>query len=589
MIRNSEGFADMEYCLQHYFDGNIRPLMQAVRKELTERQAKELKEHEGSARGILSQIAKSMSADTFYNPKDSLAAVAKWNSKTAEEYVDMCRERIAGNSSIGSDMVLFADEWRKVVTEEIGSERYASLSAKIGCDLALAYTNYRFEQMMVDYMVKQEMPKSSFEYIMRKGADNSLIGLGSTMNRSPLQQEIDRRGEAMYNPTGLERGAGHAVAIGADIAVTGGTSTWSSIAKMAGVDVVFSGIDSILERRASAAKCLTVEECISQGVFGSGTNVFDGLRERSRKIAACDNRHVQEFNDTLSNKMVIPKEMLKMTDWREHGISFPKFGGLAMAGATATAAAAGRDDVPLVVPDDKVEEYREMVRNQKNAAQAAEASPVTEDDGLETGEEVTQQPDVTEDEQQPTNESGWSTLLSTLGLEGIGDIGANLGYVIATLPDMISGLFTGRTQSVNMKNGMLPLASILMGMFVKNPLLRMMLIGLGGANLMNKAGHEALERQEPARQFRRYDDEPLDSRVCNPVIRGDCLVATIDRVPCSVTLPQTAVDAYRCGALPLNTLVNAVLERSDSMKRAALSNCREMELMQGNERQLTMK
>jgi hypothetical protein len=176
-----------------------------------------------------------------------------------------------------------------------------------------------------------------------------------------------------------------------------------------------------------------------------------------------------------------------------------------------------------------------------------------------------------------------------LGLEGIGDIGANLGYVIATLPDMISGLFTGRTQSVNMKNGMLPLASILMGMFVKNPLLRMMLIGLGGANLMNKAGHEALERQEPARQFRRYDDEPLDSRVCNPVIRGNCLVATIDRVPCSVTLPQTAVDAYRCGALPLNTLVNAVLARSDSMKRAALSNCREMELMQGNERQLTMK
>jgi hypothetical protein len=260
-----------------------------------------------------------------------------------------------------------------------------------------------------------------------------------------------------------------------------------------------------------------------------------------------------------------------------------------MAGATATAAAAGRDDVPLVVPDNKVEEYREMVRNQKNAVQTAEVSAVTEDDGLETGEEVTRQPDVTEDEQQTTNESGWSTLLSTLGLEGIGDIGANLGYVIATLPDMISGLFTGRTQSVNMKNGMLPLASILMGMFVKNPLLRMMLIGLGGANLMNKAGHEALERQEPARQFRRYDDEPLDSRVCNPVIRGNCLVATIDRVPCSVTLPQTAVDAYRCGALPLNTLVNAVLARSDSMKRAALSNCREMELMQGNERQLTMK
>ena len=105
-------------------------------------------------------------------------------------------------------------------------------------------------------------------------------------------------------------------------------------------------------------------------------------------------------------------------------------------------------------------------------------------------------------------------------------------------------------------------------MFVRNPLLKMLLIGLGGANLLNKAGHEVLrERSEGemntanrgAAQYRHYPDEPLNPRITNPVLQGNMLVATIDRVPCTIQLSQTVTDAYRAGALPLNTLANAVL------------------------------
>ena len=82
-------------------------------------------------------------------------------------------------------------------------------------------------------------------------------------------------------------------------------------------------------------------------------------------------------------------------------------------------------------------------------------------------------------------------------------------------------------------------------MFVKNPMLKMLLIGLGGANLLNKAGHEVLgkERTEGNRnaattgrevQYRRYPDEPLNPRIVNPALQGCTLVATIDRVPCTV-------------------------------------------------------
>lgn len=38
----------------------------------------------------------------------------------------------------------------------------------------------------------------------------------------------------------------------------------------------------------------------------------------------------------------------------------------------------------------------------------------------------------------------------------------------------------------------MPLAAIVGGMFVKSPLLKLLLIGFGGANILNKAGHAAI-------------------------------------------------------------------------------------------------
>jgi hypothetical protein len=42
----------------------------------------------------------------------------------------------------------------------------------------------------------------------------------------------------------------------------------------------------------------------------------------------------------------------------------------------------------------------------------------------------------------------------------------------------------------------MPLASIVAGMFVRNPIMKMVLIGVGGLNLINKAGHEAIEMHQ---------------------------------------------------------------------------------------------
>ena len=86
---------------------------------------------------------------------------------------------------------------------------------------------------------------------------------------------------------------------------------------------------------------------------------------------------------------------------------------------------------------------------------------------------------------------------------------------------------------------------------------------------MERKQSEGLTAGNRETEYKRYPDEPLNPRIVNPVLQGCTLVATIDHVPCTVQLSPVVADAYRKGALPLNTLANAVLAQSDRMNQMA--------------------
>jgi hypothetical protein len=553
-IKNSQRFAEIEYCLQHYFDGNVSPVMKSVREDLTRKQRTELVNHQNSTAGILSGFASAMSSHPFENPMDTVKQTGNWNSKTAEDYVEMCKSKLLKNKNLQNDLMKMAGEWRTAVVNEIGRAKYDQLSKSMGCDLAFAYVDYRVDQMMIDYMVKQQMPRSSVDYILRKGTEGSLFGLASTLSKSPLQEEIDRRGEAAYKPSKAEVGAGKAMSFGSDVIMTGGYSSWASVGKLAAAEVIFSGAEYALEKKAAGKKQLTVEQCISQGVFGSQTNVFDSFRSKGKGIVSYENKYVLSVNNSLKNKMAI---------WTDDPQTNNPFD------LSKISAKKPRDpNVPLIVAPGHEEDFLQCQREQEAKMQAASKQEDSYESQHETSEtatsyETTSTSDADTQQQSETNESGWSSLLQSFGLDGISDIGKNLPYVIAMLPDMLVGMFTGKTQSIGFKKDLIPIASIFAGLFVDNPLLKMVLIGMGGANLLNKAGHEAIERQQPTQQYKQYADEGLSPRIVNPVIQGNTLVASIDNVPCSVTITENAAQAYASGALPLNTLANAVLAKYD--------------------------
>lgn len=168
--------------------------------------------------------------------------------------------------------------------------------------------------------------------------------------------------------------------------------------------------------------------------------------------------------------------------------------------------------------------------------------------------------------------AGWGKYFDNAGLNGFSDITKNLGYVFAMLPDMLISMFTGKSSSFTIGNNILPLAAVAAGMFSHNPLLKLMLMGFGGVNLLNNAGHEALGLSTPKatpRNYKQYADEPLNPRLNNVFMRGRSLIADIDNRPVVINISDTVVDAYEKKAIPLNTLANAVLRKYDENRSVA--------------------
>lgn len=578
-IKQSRRFAELERLSDDYFRYHLASVMDETRDYLARKQGEEMKEYSTSLGGVLSMMASS--AQPLNDPYQLLKVTGEWNSKTTEDYVEMCKEKIAASEDIQHDLAYMAGQWRDAVVKEIGRERYDELSEQLGGDLAYAYMDYRLEQQMIDKLVKDRMPKSSADYIIRKAAESSLFGLPQMLSRSPLAEEIEKRGEAAYRPSKVEQGAGWLLGASADTVMLGGAGSWAAFARFIGVDAAVSATMAHLE--PEDPKSISVEQCISQGVFGSEHNVFEDFRREAATMTADKDSFTATANEQL--KKQIPVCNFNFTDWMKQQQPFPFLKGL--QDKLKQERPERYKDVPLVVAPGQEEAYLKSLEEKKQTDAEEPEQVHQETVQPEKEPEVMQEKgvhpvnDLSETPTSNGNTGGWEDLLGTLGLSGMGDIAGNLGYVMAMLPDILLGVFTGKTQSLNIKDNLLPIASIVAGMFVRNPLLKMLLIGLGGANLLNKAGHEVLrERSEGemntanrgAAQYRHYPDEPLNPRITNPVLQGNMLVATIDRVPCTIQLSQTVTDAYRAGALPLNTLANAVLARSEQLRQRASDN-----------------
>lgn len=572
-----DALVEVEYCLGRYLDANIAGVMDDVRRDLIKKQGQERAEWNTSFGGILSSLADAgRCAPGIDTSSQILKATGEWNSKTTEDYLVMCKEAVVNDKELSHDIVALTISWRSAMVASIGRERYDKASQQIGCDLASAYMDYRLQQTMVDRLIDKETPKSTAEYIIRKAAGESLFGLPYTLNRSPLEAQIAKEAEDRYKANGWEWGGAKAASFAIDTVATMGCGSWANLAKLAGVEVVFAGVEAYMDSK-DKDNSITIEQCISQGVFGSGENenVFDSIKAQAGWLDAERCEGVTRINSNLKRP-----------------VGTFSLGGFISRGAKAFAS-------PIIAAVGNVKKsFEEAAQNATQAPQtqnaaagndisptrAVEAQLAARSGNNQPEQQMEHNPQVRDTppdddnirQDQEANQAGWGSLMADLGFNGLGEIGHNLGYVIAMMPDILVGMMTGKTQSLHLRDNLIPMASVVAGLFVKNPILKMVLIGMGGLNLVNKAGHESIERHNNPNgpRFKQYEDQELNPRITGPVINGNCLVANIDRTPCSILLPDNVVAAYQSGALPLNTLANTVLARHDANSQLAQENYR---------------
>ena len=388
----------------------------------------------------------------------------------------------------------------------------------------------QIEEMMIEKMARDQVPQSSIDYILRKAAGNSIFSLPEEARKTPLQREIEERAEEMYNPSKVEKGIGWGLGAAADFATMGGL----------------------------------------------GGGVVSGLKFVGADLA------INAVIDTVdaSQRKDVPKVIAPghEEEW------------LAMNG--------GKQEETEPVQKEPAIQEQPPVEQMEPEPQAVPASEATAK--KEVAQAPVQETKETAPEQQAvpekSNTGGWQGLLTGLGLNGIGDIGRNAGYILAMLPDILLGMFTGKTQSLGIKDNLVPIASIMAGLFVKNPLLKMTLIGLGGANLINKAGHEQLAKRDGVsaesvsqNRYLQYEDQKMNPRIRDAQIQGNTLIASIDGIPVTVTLPDKVMEAHAVGALPLGTLANAVLEKCDRMQEVSEARDRFEEESRSQTRGITQR
>lgn len=649
--KNKQQFQDLEYVFDRYYRENIAPVVKGQMDFLRKKQSEEyirMLDNRPVAPGMSGMMHASMVAQETH-------LVGEWNSKTSDDLLKMVDGRLGRNKNVQHDFAVMIDAWRLAAVKEMGEQRYAELSAKCPSkDLAREFVSNRFLQLELEQLARAQVPKSSLEYILKKGFGESFPAFLSGLSLPEGQHDghIKNLAEKMYDAGAAEKAAAFVTTFAADTAVTGGYGSWGKLGKWLGVEALARGGLSLLENDT------TFDQMLGKELYGD-EEAFASMRSKGRRVRVAQSETVHLVNDCLRKPMTIPEyrplydaswqkarynELTKsaagdaaihmqnvVTVSKNYGLKPSKVSDVPgwmmqksqkecvnlssqflsialtmqrskMKSQTVNGQKFSFDDVVQRAYDyaraaDSLQkqEAKEVERPQFETASVPQLSSGQEQQQppYQPSSQMMQAPASQGPVYQQAGMEGWTGLMNQFGLGGMSDIGKNLGYVIAMLPDMLIGMLTGKSSSLRLKDNLLPFGAIFAGLFVKNPFLKMLLIGLGGANILNEAGHNLLEnsgvqtsRQRP-KQYVQHADELLSERIEQPAMKGNALLASIDRKPCVIYIDEQTADAYYQGKLPLNTLCNAVLRKYDEQQAAVRENY-DRGVSQGQEQQRTL-
>ena len=703
MARNNQHFGELEYCFNQYFSKYCAPVITKDYRYYHRKQTEEFNKAYNEVPANIGAGSVMQGMIRVQTANVMAASSGKWSTKNLDDFINGVINKIVSSKNFQKDWENLIDRYRESLIAKLGTKGYIRVAEELGksekrkfIDPAVHYGQIRFMELLKEHLARTDMPKSSLEYILKEGANSSIMmTLAGRFMRgrdlSPAEEENRELGNKLYKPSKVEKAGAFALgaimdAPASDVvgsvaavplkatakrvagyALKGGAvkfggwlgekAAYKAATKASYVKRLISGaaVDAGFNYWASSKISLdAAKKQYSKVVFGNedtlekyqkgalgyrktGTeyisNVNDGLgkkikvapirphvsdsvthKDSGRLLTAANgnSRKLLKTITTALSRQALPYDshapiqawMLNKTAkqcrafatsffsiakqmstqglpvWNLNGRNMTLIQVSQRAGDYARAAVqidkinAEKQAARMAVYNRNHQESRpDRKSNEVTKAYTSEPLNTQHYQNMDMGTQQIKSPmSETSPYSNMLQTSGWGKYLDNAELNGFSDVTKNLGYVFAMLPDMLISMFTGKSSSFTIGNNILPLAAVAAGMFSHNPLLKLMLMGFGGVNLLNNAGHEALGLSTPKttpRNYKQYADEPLNPRLNNVFMRGRSLIADIDNRPVVINISDAAVDAYEKKAIPLNTLANAVLRKYDENRSVA--------------------
>lgn len=535
---------------QQLFQNTILPIMRKVKESLQSKKMEEMEKHNSSFRGLLAGAAGpdgGMASTEVY--KNTINYVGEWNSKDLEDY-------------------------RKMVEKELVKRKI-----KVTPEII---------RMMERQMIKDRIPRSSTEYILRSLTSNSSICavLSSAQPTSKYDQAVEEASMKKYNASaGLQLFA-TGIGVSVDLLATCGLGSGFQLGRVGKITLsgLLSSVDVSLfvkELNEEGNIDIEVPQWMKKtcGIKSCETASTAALK-RAADIAQRNGTYYYSLIETCekSGKEYVRDQYGKTHRLKDVSIKYLQY---------------------LLFLDDCLAElksrgvvYKPSLKNtQESNTQPSHSLDTSNYEGqvfssVASGNNPQNAPSTSPKSYDPSVSSpeydgGWTELWKSIGGTPMTDFLKNPGVAIAMIPDVLFGMFSGNSKTLGFnKSTIMPIASIFASFFVKNNLMKLLLLSFGAANLCAKSAQEITERDNAERgekQYLRYEDQELSPRIKNLQLSGNGIVMDVDGIPTFTSLPPSVIDAHNKGCLPLNVIANTLLDRYDEANKKAVQKFEEQQ------------
>ncbi len=589
-------FIDFEKAIKLYFSFYIKDDAIEILKKALQNQAPK---KDNSLESLIQNDITSYMAANKYNLE----------RETLDKIIEDIKDKIFSSQKIKNDLNIFKDEFKDLAINKIREQKYDKASSLIHKDLSLDYIERRIEELLEDEIASLNAPSSSVEYLINRLNNESLFSFISKAtsldNKTLKEEEIQEKALQRYNPS-LKEKALSTFGVTLFDALTLSPGSIQGVLSSAMIDIGGNLSKELILSKED--KPLTPNEYLSIVLFNTKEDVFNKI---SKEIE--NSSYSSDFsflNEKLENKITEYHPTL-LKDLRKNG--FIKEANFFNASSDCLT-----HDVPMVILEEEKKEYlesenkeildflkpyigKELIdkatgakiiinevkkdhlkyslvlneeKNEKDISLSKAYNNIktknwlcayTQEKEINASYQNKQISKAQEKENESKENSFFSLLLSSFGLDSLDNTFQNLPYILATLPDTLLGTIKGSNNAIDVKRDILPLSFFTLGIIIKNPILKALFLGFGGINLLSKLGNNSLEeaskkyKQNHSNSFiKEYKDEKLDYRLKDVRIKDNKFIVTINNTPYFTTLPDITAKAYKEGKLPLNTLANAV-------------------------------